>query len=149
MPYLKYTPYGLYGTGNLFAHTNYHANGDTKIPNRVIELLGNGLSFPFQLSLCIPNFDSQLHSLSQLYNIACNHLLSTSVDAVPEDDLSLRVGQVPDARRTVPRPGGEQVLHRVPRADENLLVVSLEHARLLLRDLHPLVDRQLKQDGMD
>ena len=74
-----------------------------------------------------------------------NHLLSASVDAVPEDDLSLRVGQVPDARGAVPRPGGEQVLHRVPRADEDLLVVALEHARLLLRDLHPLVDRQLKQ----
>ena len=72
------------------------------------------------------------------------YLLSASVDAVPEDDLSLRVGQVPDARGAVARPGGEQVLHRVPRADEDLLVVALEHARLLLRDLHPLVDRQLK-----
>ena len=66
---------------------------------------------------------------------------------MPEDDLSLRVGQVPDARGAVARAGGEQVLHRVPRADEDLLVVALEHARLLLRDLHTLVDRQLKQRG--
>ena len=41
-------------------------------------------------------------------------LLSASVDAVPEDDLALRVGQAPDARRAVPR---------VSRAEEDLHLV--------------------------
>ena len=73
------------------------------------------------------------------------HLLPAAINAVPEHDLALRVGQVPDARRAVSRAGGQQVLHGVPRADEDFLVVALEHARLLLWDFNTLLDRQLKE----
>jgi len=60
--------------------------------------------------------------------------LAALLDAVLEDDL-LTVGlHAPDPGRRVAGTGSQQVLARVPGADEDLRVVSFEHASLEIRE---------------
>lgn len=60
-----------------------------------------------------------------------------------ENDITLAlILQIPDARRGIARARREQVMRRIPRADEHFRLVAAQHRHAIRRDLNRSVDDQ-------